>query len=71
MDDRPGQEVKRAEIARLIDGHLCRCTGYKKIIDAVELIQDAKLGGNALPAIVVDGGVGTSLRRYQSAGRPG
>ncbi len=62
-----GERFKRAEIARLIDGHLCRCTGYKKIIDAVELIQDAKLGGAALPAIVVDGGVGTSLRRYQSA----
>ena len=34
-----GQRLSRAEIARLIDGHLCRCTGYVKIIDAVELIQ--------------------------------
>ncbi len=62
-----GERLSRAEIARLIDGHLCRCTGYKKIIDAVELIQEAKLGGAALPAIVEDGGVGKSLRRYQSA----
>src|SRR6185436_2905970 len=23
----------RAEIARAIDGHLCRCTGYVKIVD--------------------------------------
>ena len=67
MDDRSGQRLTRAEIARLIDGHLCRCTGYTKIIDAVELIQAAKLGGGALPAIVEDGGVGTSLRRYQGA----
>ncbi|HHY37455.1 MAG TPA: (2Fe-2S)-binding protein [Clostridia bacterium] len=25
------------EIKRAIDGHLCRCTGYKKIIDAVKI----------------------------------
>ncbi len=61
-----GQRLSRAEIARLLDGHLCRCTGYVKILDAVELIQEAKFGG-ALPAIVEDGGVGKPLRRYQSA----
>ena len=31
-----GERLTRAEIARLLDGHLCRCTGYKKIVDAVE-----------------------------------
>ena len=62
-----GERLTRAEIARLIDGHLCRCTGYVKIIDAIELIQEAKLGGGALPAIVEDGGVGKPLRRYQGA----
>ncbi len=62
-----GERLTRAEIARLIDGHLCRCTGYVKIIDAIELIQEAKLGGGALPAIVEGGGVGKSLRRYQGA----
>ena len=31
----------RDEIAKAIDGHLCRCTGYVKIIDAV----DAAIGG--------------------------
>ena len=40
-----GEKLTRAEIARVLDGHLCRCTGYAKIIDAVELIQAAKLGG--------------------------
>ena len=62
-----GERLSRADIARVLDGHLCRCTGYKKIVDAVELIQEAKFGGAALPAIVEDGGVGASLRRYQSA----
>jgi selenium-dependent xanthine dehydrogenase len=60
-----GEKLNRAEIARLLDAHLCRCTGYAKIIDAVELIQAAK-SGEALPAIVEDGGVGKPLRRYQS-----
>jgi selenium-dependent xanthine dehydrogenase len=61
-----GERLSRAEIARLLDAHLCRCTGYVKIIDAVELIQEAKFGG-ALPAVVEDGGVGKPLRRYQGA----
>jgi len=59
-----GHTLSRAEIARAIDGHLCRCTGYVKIIDAVELIQAAKAGG-ALPTMIEDGGVGHSLKRYQ------
>ncbi|HXW23269.1 MAG TPA: selenium-dependent xanthine dehydrogenase [Xanthobacteraceae bacterium] len=56
--------MSRAEIARALDGHLCRCTGYVKIIDAVELIQSVKRGG-VLPALVDDGGVGKRLVRYQ------
>ena len=31
-----GRILSRPEIARVLDGHLCRCTGYVKIIDAVE-----------------------------------
>ena len=54
----------RAEIARALDGHLCRCTGYVKIIDAVELIQSVKRGGT-LPEPVADGGVGASLARWK------
>jgi selenium-dependent xanthine dehydrogenase len=60
-----GERLSRAEIARLIDGHLCRCTGYVKIVDAIELIQAVKLGGAALPPIAEDGRVGQPLKRYQ------
>jgi len=58
------QPLSRAEFARALDGHLCRCTGYVKILDAAELVQMAKRGG-PLPAVIDDGGVGKRLKRYQ------
>ncbi len=54
----------RAEIAKAIDGHLCRCTGYVKIIDAVDLYARARRG-EAEPAPIDDGRVGQRLRRYR------
>ena len=56
--------LSRGEIAKALDGHLCRCTGYVKIVDAVELIHAAKRGGER-PRPVADGGVGASLQRVQ------
>ena len=35
----------REEIARALDNNLCRCTGYVKIIDAVELAARRMRGG--------------------------
>jgi carbon-monoxide dehydrogenase small subunit len=29
-------QASRAEIQRGIEGNLCRCTGYVKIVDAIE-----------------------------------
>ncbi len=47
----------RIEMARALDGHLCRCTGYLKIFQAVEaMTRDAE------PC--QDGRVGCSLGRY-------
>jgi xanthine dehydrogenase molybdenum-binding subunit len=60
-------ELSRADIAKALDGHLCRCTGYVKIIDAVELIHKAKRNGAALPPVVENGGVGEPLQRWQGA----
>ncbi|HEV8050053.1 MAG TPA: 2Fe-2S iron-sulfur cluster-binding protein, partial [Thermoplasmata archaeon] len=34
LRDRPG--ASRAEIERAISGNLCRCTGFLKIVDAIE-----------------------------------
>ncbi|MFD2184745.1 selenium-dependent xanthine dehydrogenase [Rhodoplanes azumiensis] len=60
------RDYTRDEIAKALDGHLCRCTGYVKILDAVELIHKAKRGG-ALPPVVENGGVGEPLQRWQGA----
>lgn len=57
-------EPSRAEIAKAIDGHLCRCTGYVKIIDAIELYARARRG-QADPQPGTDGRVGQSLARVQ------
>jgi xanthine dehydrogenase molybdenum-binding subunit len=56
----------RREIAKAIDGHLCRCTGYVKIVDAIELMARARRG-EAIPAPCEDGRVGQSLARYHAA----
>jgi selenium-dependent xanthine dehydrogenase len=56
----------RDEIARAIDAHLCRCTGYVKIVDAIELLARAKRG-EAIPAPGTDGRVGRPLARVGAA----
>jgi aerobic-type carbon monoxide dehydrogenase small subunit (CoxS/CutS family) len=53
------------EIARAIDVHLCRCTGYVKIIDAIRDFAKARRG-EGLPELCEDGHVGRSLTRYQA-----
>ncbi|MBI2958689.1 MAG: selenium-dependent xanthine dehydrogenase [Betaproteobacteria bacterium] len=59
--------LSRKEIARALDAHVCRCTGYVKVIDAIEMIQAAKRNGAPLPAPVLNGGVGKRLQRHQGA----
>ncbi len=54
----------RDEIAHALAGNLCRCTGYVKIIDAVELSAAARRG-QPLPAIETSGRVGTRSARYR------
>ncbi|HEX9187149.1 MAG TPA: selenium-dependent xanthine dehydrogenase [Vicinamibacteria bacterium] len=61
LDRKP--DPSRDEIARALDGHLCRCTGYTQVVEAIGLMARAWTGGG-LPAPVGDGGVGKPLARY-------
>ncbi|MBI5168364.1 MAG: selenium-dependent xanthine dehydrogenase [Candidatus Eisenbacteria bacterium] len=56
----------RAEIAKALDEHLCRCTGYVRILDAIELAARVKRGEAPMPAPVLEGGVGASIEKYRS-----
>lgn len=55
----------RETIARSLDTHLCRCTGYVKIIDAIEAYARAKQG-EPLPEPDYSGKVGSPMPRYQA-----
>ena len=39
-----GVDYPRDELRRLLAGHLCRCTGYENIINAVEKTMKRRLG---------------------------
>ena len=58
--EKKGAGLDRDTAARHLGGHLCRCTGYVKILDAVELLAKGES-----PEPVALGGVGTSGTRYQ------
>ena len=39
-----GKEYTREELRKLLSGHLCRCTGYENILNAVEKTMKKRLG---------------------------
>jgi selenium-dependent xanthine dehydrogenase len=57
-------EPTREQIGRALAGNLCRCTGYVKILDAIQLAAAAKRG-DPLPQIDRSGRVGSRTARYQ------
>jgi xanthine dehydrogenase molybdenum-binding subunit len=54
----------RQAIAKMLSSNLCRCTGYVKIIDAIELAAAARRG-EPLPRVDRSGRVGSRTARYQ------
>ncbi|MDH3754734.1 MAG: molybdopterin-dependent oxidoreductase [Acidimicrobiia bacterium] len=58
--DKKGAELTRGDASRHLGAHLCRCTGYVKILDAVEA-----LARDEIPALTAPGGIGTSGFKYE------
>ncbi len=59
--DQKGPSLDRTTIEARLGAHLCRCTGYTKIIDAV---IDLALGETTTPALAA--GIGKSGAKYQA-----
>ena len=59
--DRKGADLTRDDASRHLGANLCRCTGYVKILDAVEALAQ----GTPVQ-IVPQGGIGTSGARYEA-----
>ncbi|CAB4886807.1 unannotated protein [freshwater metagenome] len=54
--DKKGADLKRDDMARHLGAHLCRCTGYVKVLDAIEGVAQGKTFTPALSGVV--GGAG-------------
>lgn len=56
----------RDEIARALTPHLCRCTGYKKIVDAIEYAAAALRAEEEIPHPTSSGKVGQRHPKYDA-----
>src|SRR4051794_39075880 len=59
--DKKGDALSRDDLTRHLGAHLCRCTGYVKIYDAIEAVA------HGTPVTVsTPGGIGTSGPKYEA-----
>ncbi|MCB0091338.1 MAG: selenium-dependent xanthine dehydrogenase [Caldilineaceae bacterium] len=65
LDKNP--DPTRADVEQALTPHLCRCTGYKKIVDAVMLAADAMRKEEEIPLPRGDGKVGSRQPRYDAS----
>ncbi|MEX1043993.1 MAG: molybdopterin cofactor-binding domain-containing protein, partial [Acidimicrobiia bacterium] len=61
--DQKGADLDRQTIESRLGAHLCRCTGYVKIIDAIELLAS----GDPIPEPALAGSIGKSGAKYEGA----
>ena len=62
MVDKKGAELTRANAAALLGAHLCRCTGYIKILDAIE-----DIAAGEVPVMITPSTVGSRGVKYEAA----
>ena len=60
--DKKGAALKREDMARHLGAHLCRCTGYAKILEAIECVAK-----NDIPEMPTVSGIGTRTPKYEAA----
>jgi xanthine dehydrogenase molybdenum-binding subunit len=60
--DKKGAALTRADMSRHLGAHLCRCTGYVKILDAIESVARGET-----PVLAPAGGIGASTPKYEAA----
>jgi CO/xanthine dehydrogenase Mo-binding subunit/aerobic-type carbon monoxide dehydrogenase small subunit (CoxS/CutS family) len=66
--------ASREEIKERLGGNICRCTGYQKIFDAVELARDVQNGRLPASALLEDeipqgDAIGKNVRRIDAPGK--
>ena len=59
--DKKGADLTRADMSRHLGAHLCRCTGYVKVLDAIETVAKGTPVDVTLPR-----GVGTRGAKYEA-----
>lgn len=79
--DKKGADLTREDMARHLGAHLCRCTGYVKVLDAIEAVAcggrsepgpapgpgpETETGPGPGPGPGPGGGIGSSGPRYEA-----
>jgi hypothetical protein len=59
--DKKGADLKREDMARHLGAQLCRCTGYVKVLDAIEAVAKGTAVDVSMP-----GGVGSRGTKYEA-----
>ena len=59
--DKKGADLTREDMSRHLGAHLCRCTGYVKVLDAIEAVAK---GTTLQPTI--EGGIGSRGAKYEA-----